>query len=121
MLLGNHTEWFLRLPSVFFGVASVYLLYIFVRKLFDEKKKFRVLEREAATLHLQRLQSGRVESIQTSALHLDILRDLKRINSHLTTVGQQLLEEANELNPSRLKEIKPTWPPYRGASKKKYS
>lgn len=74
------------------------------RRLFDEKKKFRLLEREAAAQHLERLQSGRVESIKTSALHLDILRDLKRVNTHLTSIAQQLLEEAGELNPSRLKE-----------------
>lgn len=73
------------------------------RRLFDEKKKFRMLEREAAAHHLERLQSGRMESIQTSALHLDILRDLKRVNTHLTSIAQQILEEADELHPSRLK------------------
>jgi phosphate:Na+ symporter len=40
----------------------------------------------------------------TSGLHLDILRDLKRINSHLALVAQPRLEAAGELHPSRLKE-----------------
>lgn len=35
MKLGVHTEWFLRIPSVFFGVASVYYIYIFGKKLFN--------------------------------------------------------------------------------------
>jgi phosphate:Na+ symporter len=73
------------------------------RRLFAEKQAFRELERQAAESHLERLQSGRIESIQTSSLHLDILRDLKRINSHLALVAQPLLESAGELSPSRLK------------------
>jgi phosphate:Na+ symporter len=73
------------------------------RRLFAEKQVFRELERQAAESHLERLQSGRIESIQTSSLHLDILRDLKRINSHLALVAQPLLENAGELSPSRLK------------------
>jgi phosphate:Na+ symporter len=74
------------------------------RKLFAEKRAFRELERQAAESHLERLRSGRIESIQTSSLHLDILRDLKRINSHLALVAQPILEAAGELSPSRLKE-----------------
>ncbi len=57
------------------------------RQLFDEKQIFRELERAAAENHLARLRSGRIESMQTSSLHLDILRDLKRINSHLAIVA----------------------------------
>jgi phosphate:Na+ symporter len=75
------------------------------RKLFAEKRAFRELERQAAESHLDRLRSGRIESIQTSSLHLDILRDLKRINSHLALVAQPILEAAGELSPSRLKEV----------------
>jgi len=74
------------------------------RKLFAEKHAFRMLERTAAENHLQRLREGRIESMTTSGLHLDILRDLKRINSHLALVAQPRLEAAGELHPSRLKE-----------------
>ncbi len=74
------------------------------RKLFAEKQVFRVLERTASENHLLRLREGRIESISTSGLHLDILRDLKRINSHLALVAQPRLEAAGELHPSRLKE-----------------
>ena len=73
------------------------------RQLFEEKRLFREMERSAAENHLSRLRSGRIESIQTSSLHLDILRDLKRINSHLAIVGQPILEAAGELSPTRLK------------------
>jgi phosphate:Na+ symporter len=74
------------------------------RQLFEEKRLFREMEKSAAENHLSRLRSGRIESIQTSSLHLDILRDLKRINSHLAIVGQPILEAADELSPTRLKE-----------------
>jgi phosphate:Na+ symporter len=74
------------------------------RRLFAEKQAFRELERMASENHLDRLRSGRIESIQTSSLHLDILRDLKRINSHLALVAQPILEAAGELSPSRLKD-----------------
>jgi len=73
------------------------------RKLLAEKEHFRDLEREAAESHHRRLKVGRPESIETSSLHLDILRDLKRINSHLTSVAYPILEQAGELRATRLK------------------
>ncbi|HEY3148690.1 MAG TPA: Na/Pi cotransporter family protein [Dongiaceae bacterium] len=77
---------------------------VLARKLFAEKHAFRILEKTASENHLLRLREGRIESISTSGLHLDILRDLKRINSHLALVAQPRLEAAGELHPSRLKE-----------------
>jgi phosphate:Na+ symporter len=72
------------------------------RQLLEEKTRFRDKERRLNETHLQRLRSGRVESIETSSLHLDILRDLKRINSHLTSVAYPILEQSGELRASRL-------------------
>jgi len=72
------------------------------RRLLEEKTLMRERERLAAEHHLERLKSGRLESIETSSLHLDILRDLKRINSHLTSVAYPILEQTGELNRSRL-------------------
>lgn len=74
------------------------------RRLFAEKQTFRELEKSAAENHLERLREGRIESMTTSGLHLDILRDLKRINSHLALAAQPVLEAAGELHESRLKE-----------------
>jgi phosphate:Na+ symporter len=78
------------------------------RKLLAEKDHFRELEREAAESHHERLKKGQPESIETSSLHLDILRDLKRINSHLTSVCYPILELAGELRTTRLKREKRT-------------
>lgn len=74
------------------------------RRLLEEKVQFRDLERAAAERHLARLRQGRPESIETSALHLDILRDFKRINSHITSVAYPILEAAGALISTRLKQ-----------------
>jgi phosphate:Na+ symporter len=73
------------------------------RQLIREKEQFRTLESQASERHLERLKSGRPESIESSALHIDILRDLKRINSHLSSVAYPILDSKGELRPSRLK------------------
>jgi phosphate:Na+ symporter len=73
------------------------------RELVAEKDRIRAAEREAMENHLQRLRDGTLASIETSALHLDILRDLKRINAHVTSVAYPSLEASGVLRGSRLK------------------
>ena len=74
------------------------------RQLLAEKTKFREAEIAAAESHLSRLREERPESMETSALHLDVLRDLKRIHSHICAAAYPVLEAAGELRDSRLKE-----------------
>jgi phosphate:Na+ symporter len=88
----------LRLALNVFATRDVAL----ARKLIAEKSAMRAAERETSDRHYARLRDGRPESIASSAIHLDIIRDLKRINSHLTSVGYPILEEAGELAESRL-------------------
>jgi phosphate:Na+ symporter len=66
------------------------------RRLVQEKAQLRNAELDAAETHLARLREGRPESLETSSLHLDILRDLKRIHSHLCSVAYPVLEAAGE-------------------------
>jgi phosphate:Na+ symporter len=73
------------------------------RRLLEEKVAFREMERAASESHLARLRSGKLESLETSSLHLDVLRDLKRINSHLTSVAYPILDAAGELERTRLR------------------
>ena len=68
-----------------------------------DKEVFREMEIQGSQKHLARLRSGQIESIETSALHLDILRDLKRVNSHLSSVAYPILDASGELRASRLK------------------
>jgi phosphate:Na+ symporter len=72
------------------------------KELMAEKDRIRALEREATENHFQRLRDGTVASIETSALHLDILRDLKRVAAHLTAVAHPILEAHGALRTSRL-------------------
>jgi len=73
------------------------------RQLVLEKDNIRLAERDATESHLRRLREGTIASIETSALHLDILRDLKRINAHITSVAYPILEASGELRESRLR------------------
>jgi phosphate:Na+ symporter len=77
------------------------------RQLIAEKATLRTAELAAAESHLERLRERRPESIESSSLHLDVLRDLKRIHSHICSVAYPVLERAGALQPSRLRLIEP--------------
>ena len=74
------------------------------QKLLEEKARFRDLERAYATTHLGRLSEQTTLSIETSSLHIDLISDLKRINSHICSIAYPILESAGALAPSRLRE-----------------
>lgn len=72
------------------------------RRLVAGKDRFRDLERATTQSHFGRVRGGRAESIETSGLHLDLVRDLKRVESHIAATAYPLLEESGDLKPSRL-------------------
>ncbi len=72
--------------------------------LLAQKVEFRDLERRCRASHLDRLLGQAAQSIETSSLHLDIINDFKRINSHFCALAYPILEEAGALAPSRLRE-----------------
>jgi len=76
------------------------------RALLERKEEFRALEREAQERHYLRLQEGVAASLETSELHLDILRDLTQISAHLASVAYPILEEAGDLRSSRLRKVR---------------
>jgi phosphate:Na+ symporter len=51
------------------------------RQLLREKRRFRAQERRLAHAHVSRLQRKVLQSIETSALHLELIADMKRLNS----------------------------------------
>jgi phosphate:Na+ symporter len=77
------------------------------RTLIQEKTQLRTAELACSDSHLGRLREGRPESIETSSLHLDVLRDLKRIHSHICSVAYPVLEATGELQPNRLRDSEP--------------
>ena len=74
------------------------------QKLMQEKARFRDLEHAYATTHLARLTDRTATSMETSALHIDLISDLKRINSHICSIAYPILDSAGALAPSRLRE-----------------
>ena len=74
------------------------------QNLLVEKERFRDLERRFHDSHLDRLAGQTVQSIETSSLHLDIINDFKRINSHIVSVAYPILDQAGALSPTRLRE-----------------
>lgn len=51
------------------------------RQLLEQKRQFRKRERELAHAHVHRLHHRVMESIDTSATHLELIADMKRLNS----------------------------------------
>ena len=73
------------------------------QQLLVEKERFRDLERKYHDSHLDRLAGQTVQSIETSSLHLDIISDLRRINSFFCSTAYPILEQAGQLRKSRLR------------------
>ena len=73
------------------------------RRLFAAKSKMRGLERRYTESHLARLMTGRADTRDSSSLHLDVMRDLKRIHAHVVSVAYPILERQGELASSRLR------------------
>ena len=62
------------------------------QQLLDAKRRLSELERAATHAHLARLSPDRPDALECSTLHLGVLRDLKRINSHLASIGYTVLD-----------------------------
>jgi phosphate:Na+ symporter len=73
------------------------------QELLAQKVLFRDLERAYADSHLSRLAGNTLPSIETSSLHLDLISELKRINSLICSIAYPILEDAGVLARTRLK------------------
>lgn len=94
----QHTRENLRMAQAIFLSRDLTL----ARRLMQSKVNSRHIEERSADRHFARLREGRSDTIETSAIHLDILRDLKRINAHLASVAYPILEESALLQDSRM-------------------
>lgn len=75
-------------------------------KLLAEKSRFRALESTYAASHLNRLADNTIPSIETSSLHIDVISDLKRINSLLCSVAYPVLESRTGLTGMPISPVK---------------
>ncbi len=74
------------------------------RLLAAEKETFRDMEARATATYFERLRAGK-RAAGTGSLHLDALRDLKRVNAHLVAAAAYpVLEGKGELLRSRLRQ-----------------
>lgn len=88
-----------RLAQTVFVSGDVRL----ARKMTEGKEYLRKAEQDTMTHHIERLREGIPETIATSSMHLDIIRDYRRINTYMCTVAFALLEQKGQLVASRLK------------------
>ncbi len=78
------------------------------RQLVAAKAQLREKEFAAAERYLVRLREGTPETIESYSLDLDILRDLKRVHSHLCSAAYPVLERAQ---PSQGPRVEPAQSP----------
>jgi phosphate:Na+ symporter len=71
------------------------------QQLIDQKKDIAGAAKASSALHFERLREGLPETIATSSLHLDIIRDYRRINSYITSVAYAILENAEKYKDQR--------------------
>jgi phosphate:Na+ symporter len=88
-----------RLAQTVFVSGDVRL----ARKMTEGKEILRKAEQSTMTHHIERLREGIPETIATSSMHLDIIRDYRRINTYMCTVAYALLEQKGQLTESRVK------------------
>lgn len=73
------------------------------RLLVEEKAVFRDAESKATASHFRRLRNSDLQAAQASSIHLDLLRDIKLINSHIiAAAAYPVLERTGALLPSRV-------------------
>lgn len=88
----------LRLSKNVFMTEDVDL----ARRLFTVKGHLKQDERDSSERHLQRIAEGIPETLATSSMHTDIVRDLVRIQSLITSVSYPILERSGQLRKTRL-------------------
>ncbi|MFP5078424.1 Na/Pi cotransporter family protein [Rhizobium sp. YIM 134829] len=91
----------LRIAQTIFVTGDIHL----ARRLMEVKVEVRNLEKQSAERHFARLREGQAASLQTSSLHLDMLRDLKRINAHIVSVAHPIMDASGLLSESRLRAL----------------
>ncbi|MFD2237397.1 Na/Pi cotransporter family protein [Aureimonas populi] len=72
------------------------------RQLVAEKERFREIERAASEDQFRQILSGRLSGTEAASMYLDVVRDLKRIESHIAATVHPLLERTGDLRKSRL-------------------
>jgi phosphate:Na+ symporter len=73
------------------------------RRLIEQKAGFRDLEQRIIEQHFERRTGGQGKSLRASAIFVDIIRDLHRINSHIVSAAYPIVDRAGLLRETRLR------------------
>ncbi|HUR43501.1 MAG TPA: Na/Pi cotransporter family protein [Aestuariivirga sp.] len=73
------------------------------RRLIAQKDAFRALENKVLDQHFRVGRRGKGGALRRSALYVDMIRDLHRINSHIVSAGYPIVDAAGLLRGSRLR------------------
>ncbi len=65
--------------------------------LYEKKQELHKLEKRSVSKHLQRIGKGITDSLETSSMHIDVIRDYKRVNSLLSSVAYPILIASGEI------------------------
>lgn len=76
------------------------------KRLIEQKNAFRSLENKIIDEHFRDSGKARGASLRKSALFVDMIRDLHRINSHIVSAGYPIIEAAGLLRDSRIRPEK---------------
>lgn len=68
------------------------------RHLLDAKRQLNAMERATGRRHLARLEARQPGELETSTLHLALLRDLRRVNSHVSAIAYDVLDQPDPLD-----------------------
>lgn len=73
------------------------------RRLIEQKAGFRELEHRIIEQHFESRTGGETKSLRASAIFVDIIRDLHRINSHIVSAAYPIVDRAGLLRETRLR------------------
>ncbi len=74
----------------------------YAKQLAVRKEVVRNMVQSSEAMHMKRLRDGNAASFESSSIHLDVMRDLKEINSLLVSTSYPVLKKAGILRDSRL-------------------
>ena len=80
------------------------------RRLISQKDAFREMQTQVLDKHFKIGARGKGEALRRSALYVDMIRDLNRLNSLVVSAGYPIADAAGLLRGSRLRQAPPVTP-----------
>ncbi len=74
------------------------------KRLIAQKDAFRAVENQVLDAHFRGSTRGKGATPRRSALYVDMIRDLHRVNSHVVAAGYPIVDAAGLLRGSRLRK-----------------